>query len=152
MMNNECKYYALEMDEYSGDDSSLSCFNTTDYTPMPKCLGLISVGNGYVRLNDVGFKDLAELKQVYPDTIISNELQFSNHHGKAKGMKQYYVLSIDSNDRFENGGINAEADDEDAMFCVLELCDNWAEVLDWGYSSMEQLLFAWNTVEFQKCQ
>ena len=148
-MSNDCTYYALTMDEYSGEGSSLSCYNTADYAPIAKCLGLISTCGDYVNADDVGFKHLAELKESHPDTVITNERQFSKRPGKSKGEKRFYVLCLDSNDRFENGGLNAEADGEDVMYCVLELCENWGEVLDWGYSSVEHLLSAWSTEDFQ---
>ena len=148
-MNEICKSYALAMNEYFGEGSSLSCYNTADYAPMAKCLGLISVNNGYVSMDDVGFKDITELRELHPDIILCNEGQFSECPGNSTGTKLFYVLCIDSDERFENGGVNAEADGEEAMYCVLELYDNWAEVLDWGYSSLEQLVTTWNTEVFQ---
>ena len=140
--------YAIAMDEYVGDASSLSCYNLSDYMPLRKCLGLISVNNGYVSLDDVGFRDIAELAEAYPDLAIANAKQFSRKPHKAVGERQFWLLGFSSDDRFENGGVNAEADGGDEMFCVLELYDNWAEVLDWGYSSPRQLLAAWNTESF----
>ena len=148
-MEEENRYYALAMDEYSGKTSSLSCYNLSDYMPMKKCFALISVCNGYVGLDDVGFKDIVELQKTYPNFRLSNEQQFLKCSSKASGERLFFVLGFDSNDRFENGGLNAEADNEEAMFCVLELYDNWAEVLDWGYSNPKQLLSAWNTETFQ---
>jgi hypothetical protein len=35
------------------------------------------------------------------------------------------------------------------MFCVLPVFDNGIDVLDWGYSSIEQLLDAWNDTKFE---
>ncbi|MBR4902030.1 MAG: hypothetical protein IKZ46_13925 [Victivallales bacterium] len=147
-MDNNCTFYALTMDEYNGDASSLSCYNTTDYTPMSKCLGLISINNDYVSIDDVGFKTKNELTKAYPDITLSNKNQFSKRLTKSRGIKQFYVLYLDSDEHFENGGINVKSDGKDFMYCVLELYDNWAEVLDWGYSSLEQLLSSWNTEEF----
>ena len=149
MVEDDNKYYALAMDEYNGEASSLRCYNLSDYAPMKKCLGLISVCDGYVSLDDVGFKDITELKEAYPDLTIVNESQFSRQLDKAGGERRFFLLGFDSEDRFENGGVNAEADGGESMFCVLELYVNWAEVLDWGYSSPEQLLAAWNTEAFQ---
>ena len=137
------------MDEYFGEGSSLSCYNTTDYAPMAKCLGLISICNGYVSVDDVGFKDIAELHERHSDITLSNDRQFAECPDNSVGTRLFYVLCIDSDERFENGGVNAEADGEEAMYCVLELYDNWAEVLDWGYSSLEQLVTTWNTEVFQ---
>lgn len=148
-MKNENAYYALAMDEYSGEESSLSCYNTTDYLPMEKCFGIISIYHDYVCIYDIGFKDIAEMNGAYPEIMLSNKYQFLKKSIKPRGTKQYYVFCIDSNERFNHGGINAEADGDDVMFCVLEIYDNCAEILDWGYSSLDQLLDAWRINEFQ---
>ena len=148
-MKEDNKYYPLAMDEYNGDSSSLSCYNLSNYMPLKKCLGLISVCNSFISLDDVGFRNIAELKEAYPDLIIANKRQFLRQPSKATGERQFFVLGFDSEDHFENGGVNAETDGGDSMFCVLGLYTDWAEVLDWGYSSPEQLLAAWSTESFQ---
>ena len=89
------KYYALALDEYFGEGSSLSCYNLSDFMPMKKCFGLISVCNGYVSIDDVGFKDIAELHEMHPDIMLSNEHQFSPPSDNSTGQKGYYVLCID---------------------------------------------------------
>ncbi len=148
-MDNSNTYYALAMDEYFGEASSLSCYNTRDFAPMANCLGLISIRNGYVSVDDLGFKDIADLQANHPGLTTVNTRQFSKCPEPSKGEKRYYVLCLDSDERFTNGGLNAEADGEAIMYCVLELYDNWAEALDWGYSSIEQLVSTWNTENFE---
>ena len=116
---------------------------------MAKCLGLISINHDFVSIDNVGFKSIIELNKTYQDITLANKYQFSKRLNKAKGPKHYYVLCLDSDEHFENGGINAEADGGKIMYCALELYVNWAEVLDWGYSSLEQLLSAWKAETFQ---
>jgi len=63
-------------------------------------------------------------------------------------MKNYYILKIDS---YEGDGssLMANADGSDGMYVVLCIEGKSAEIVDWGYPSADELLAAWNNVEFE---
>ena len=63
-------------------------------------------------------------------------------------MKKYYILRIDSYEGDESSlMVNANA--SDAMYVVLAVEGSSAEIVDWGYETVDQLLEAWNNVEFE---
>ena len=63
-------------------------------------------------------------------------------------MKRYYILKIDSYDGDESS-LMVNANGSDAMYVVLAVEGPAAEIVDWGYETVEQLLEAWNNVEFE---
>ncbi|MBR4876940.1 MAG: hypothetical protein IKU14_04400 [Rhodocyclaceae bacterium] len=65
--------------------------------------------------------------------------------------KSYYVLRIDSY-YGESSSMCCNADDEDFMYAVLLVKDEDAEIVDYGYSSVAQLLEAWNNVKFNNIE
>ena len=61
--------------------------------------------------------------------------------------KRYYIFRLDSYDG-DNSSLTCEADGNDHMYAVLVVTDGSAEVIDMGYSSVEQLFAAWSDIEF----
>ena len=63
-------------------------------------------------------------------------------------MKKYYILKIDSYEG-EESSLTVNANGSDAMYVVLVVEGKSAEIVDWGYETVDQLLEAWNNVEFE---
>ena len=63
-------------------------------------------------------------------------------------MKKYYILKIDSYEG-EESSLMVNANGSDAMSVVLVVDGKSAEIVDWGYETVDQLLEAWNNVEFE---
>lgn len=63
-------------------------------------------------------------------------------------MKKHYILKIDSYEG-EESSLTVNANGSDAMYVVLVVEGQSAEIVDWGYETVEQLLEAWNDVEFE---
>jgi len=63
-------------------------------------------------------------------------------------MKKYYILRIDSYEGDESS-LMVNANGSDAMYVVLVVEGKSAEIVDWGYETVDQLLEAWNNVEFE---
>ena len=63
-------------------------------------------------------------------------------------MKKYYILKIDSYEG-EESSLMVNANGSDAMYVVLAVEGTSAEIVDWGYETVDQLLEAWNNVEFE---
>ncbi len=63
------------------------------------------------------------------------------------GDERYYIVRLDSY-YGEHSSLICSADDEDYMFAVLVMRERCASLVDYGYSSIEQLLNAWNNVDF----
>ncbi len=63
-------------------------------------------------------------------------------------MKKYYILKLDS---YEGDGSSlvANADGENSMYVVLCVEGKSAEIVDWGYPTVDALLEAWDNVEFE---
>jgi len=63
-------------------------------------------------------------------------------------MKKYYILKLDS---YEGDGswLSVSANGSDAMFVVLLVDGASAEIVDWGYSSVDTLVQAWSNVRFE---
>ena len=61
--------------------------------------------------------------------------------------KKYYILKIDS---YEGDGssLTVDAGDADSMYVVLNVEGQSAEIVDWGYSTVDDLLAAWDNVTF----
>jgi hypothetical protein len=62
--------------------------------------------------------------------------------------KKYYILKIDSYEG-EESSLMVNANGSDAMYVVLGVDGKSAEIFDWGYETVDQLLEAWNNVEFE---
>ena len=62
--------------------------------------------------------------------------------------KKYYILKIDSYDG-EESSLMVNVNGLDAMYVVLVVDGKSAEIVDWGYETVDQLLEAWNNVEFE---
>ena len=63
-------------------------------------------------------------------------------------MKKYYILKLDSYEG-ECSSLMANAGGEDCMYVVLCVEGESAEIVDWGYATVDELLEAWNNVEFE---
>lgn len=63
-------------------------------------------------------------------------------------MKKYYILKIDSYEG-DKSSLTINANGSDAMYVVLVVDGMSAEIVDWGYATVDELLEAWNNVEFE---
>ena len=63
-------------------------------------------------------------------------------------MKKHYILKIDSYEG-EESSLMVNANGLDAMYVVLVVEGQAAEIVDWGYETVEQLLEAWNNAVFE---
>ena len=63
-------------------------------------------------------------------------------------IKKHYILKIDSYEG-EESSLMVNANGSDAMYVVLVVEGKSAEIVDWGYETVDQLLEAWNNVEFE---
>ena len=63
-------------------------------------------------------------------------------------MKKYYILKLDSYEG-EGSSLMVNADGADSMYVVLCVEGKSAEIVDWGYPSVDELLEAWSNVEFE---
>ena len=62
--------------------------------------------------------------------------------------KKYYILKLDSYEG-EGSSLTVNADGSDSMYVVLNVEGSSAEIVDWGYSTVDDLLEAWNNVKFE---
>ena len=63
-------------------------------------------------------------------------------------MKKHYILTIDSYEG-EESSLTVNANGSDAMYVVLVVEGQSAEIVDWGYSTVDDLLAAWDNVAFE---
>ena len=63
-------------------------------------------------------------------------------------MKKYFVLKLDSYEG-EGSSLTVDADGSDRMYVVLNVEGVSAEIVDWGYPTVDVLLAAWNNVTFE---
>lgn len=63
-------------------------------------------------------------------------------------MKKYFILKLDS---YEGEGSSqmVNANGSDSMYVVLVVEGKSAEIVDWGYETVDQLLESWNNVTFE---
>ena len=66
-------------------------------------------------------------------------------------MKKYYILKIDSYEG-EGSSLMVNADGAGSMYVVLCVEGTSAEIVDWGYPSVDELLEAWSNVEFENIE
>ena len=62
--------------------------------------------------------------------------------------KKYYILKLDSYEG-EESSLTANANGSDSMYVVLNVEGQSAEIVDWGYSTVDDLLAAWDNVTFE---
>ena len=62
--------------------------------------------------------------------------------------KKYYILKLDSYEG-EGSSLTVDADGADSMYVVLCVEGSPAEIVDWGYPTVDDLLEAWNNVTFE---
>ena len=63
-------------------------------------------------------------------------------------MKKYFILKLDSYEG-EGSSLTVDADGSDSMYVVLNVEGSSAEIVDWGYSTIDNLLAAWDNVTFE---
>ena len=63
-------------------------------------------------------------------------------------MKKYFILKLDSYEG-EGSSLTVDADGSDRMYVVLNVEGVSAEIVDWGYPTVDDLLAAWNNVTFE---
>ena len=63
-------------------------------------------------------------------------------------MKKYFILKLDS---YEGDGssLTVDAGGADSMYVVLNVEGQSAEIVDWGYSRVDDLHAAWDNVTFE---
>lgn len=62
--------------------------------------------------------------------------------------KKYYILKLDSYEG-EGSSLTVDANGSDSMYVVLNVEGSSVEIVDWGYSTVDDLLAAWNNVTFE---
>ena len=60
-------------------------------------------------------------------------------------MKKYFVLKIDAYEG-EGSSLTVDADGANSMYVVLSVEGSSAEIVDWGYPTVDDLLAAWDNV------
>lgn len=143
--NTEPACFLLKLEEYEGEGSSLMCCPNSDLRQR-YVFCLVGVWNGRAEIVDAGYRSAAELLTVRKELAVRNPAQ-QNLNFQLTGDPRYFILEIQSRE-WELCEVCARADNADRMFCVLAVFDNGIDVLDWGYSSVEQLLNAWNDKMF----
>ena len=66
-------------------------------------------------------------------------------------MKKYYILKLDSYEG-EGSSLMVNADGAGSMYVVLCVDGKSAEIVDWGYRTVAELLEAWSNVEFENVE
>ena len=66
-------------------------------------------------------------------------------------MKKYFILKLDSYEG-EESSLMVNANGLDAMYVVLGVDGKSAEIVDWGYETVDQLLEAWNNELFENAK
>ena len=62
--------------------------------------------------------------------------------------EKYYILKLDSYEG-EGSSLTVDADGADSMYVVLNVEGSSAEIVDWGYPTVDDLLAAWDNVTFE---
>ena len=63
-------------------------------------------------------------------------------------MKKYFILKLDSYEG-EESSLTVDADGAYSMYVVLSVEGQSAEIVDWGRSTVDDLLAAWDNVTFE---
>ena len=63
-------------------------------------------------------------------------------------MNKYFILKLDSYDG-DGSSLTVYADGADSMYVVLSIEGSSAEIVDWGYPTVDDLLAAWDNVTFE---
>ena len=62
--------------------------------------------------------------------------------------KKYYILKLDSYEG-EGSSLTVDADGVGSMYVVLCVEGSSAEIVDWGYPTVDDLRAAWDNVTFE---
>ena len=63
-------------------------------------------------------------------------------------VEKYFILKLDSYES-EGSSLAVVADGSDSMYVVLSVEGSSAEIVDWGYPTVDDLLAAWDNVTFE---
>ena len=63
-------------------------------------------------------------------------------------MNKYFILKLDSYEG-EGSSLTVDAGGSDSMYVVLCVEGSSAEIVDWGYPTVDDLLVAWDNVTFE---
>ncbi len=63
-------------------------------------------------------------------------------------MKKYYILKLDSYYGDESS-LMVNANGAESMYVVLVVGRRSADIVDWGYESVDELLKSWDNVQFE---
>ncbi len=63
-------------------------------------------------------------------------------------IKKYYILKLDSYEG-EGSSLTVDADGAESMYVVLIVDGSSAEIVDWGYPTVDDLLASWDNVTFE---
>ncbi len=63
-------------------------------------------------------------------------------------MKKYYILKLDSYYGDESS-LMVNAGGAESMYVVLLMEGRSADIVDWGYESVDELLESWGNVQFE---
>ena len=63
-------------------------------------------------------------------------------------MKKYFILKLDSYEG-EGSSLTVDADGAESMYVVLIVDGLSAEIIDWGYPTVDDLLTSWDNVTFE---
>ena len=63
-------------------------------------------------------------------------------------MRKYFILKLDSYVG-DGSSLVVDADGADSMYVVLNVEGSSAEIVDWGYPTVDDLLAAWDNVTFE---
>ena len=65
--------------------------------------------------------------------------------------KKYYIVKLDSYDG-DGSSLIVNAGESGCMYVVLCVEGKSADIIDWGYETVGELLDAWNNVEFENVE
>ena len=65
--------------------------------------------------------------------------------------EKHYILKIDSYSGDESS-LMVNASGSETMFVVLSVGGKSADIVDWGYATVDELLEAWDNVEFENIE
>ena len=63
-------------------------------------------------------------------------------------IKKYFILKLDSYEG-EGSSLTVDADGTESMYVVLIVDGSSAEIVDWGYPTVDDLLASWDNVTFE---
>jgi len=149
-MQDKTKYYIIQIECYEGDETSL--FFMPHQYPHPAVKAVFAVGEWQrdgMLLKAGGYFTKEELLSKWPDTHFENRNQTFDKSSLGTVVARH-ILEIESDSNiWVNCQCCADTDGETTMYCVLFVYQNGVAIMDYGYSSVEQLLTAWKNEKFE---